>query len=156
MVKIETKFANGSISFRVADRLVKLSKSTIDDLMDLIKPGRVVRGEMVSVFAHFWFNSVELIAGPNSEQKTLWNSTPRWEHCPYLFLDEFIHILGLLHEKDLTALADFARGVMFQNSVAYRNWHTQQEEAGYFNRETHSKVATSVVSPEEWEGLKER
>ena len=148
-IRVETRFANGSISFRVADRLVKLSKSTIDDLMGLIRPGQFVRGDMVSVFAHYWFNSVELIAGPGNEQKEQWGSKPRWEHTPYLFLPEFIRILGLLHDKDLGALADFARGVEFRNSLAYRNWHRQQEAGGGAYPE-RGDIETTIASPEQW------
>ena len=155
-VKIETKFSNGSISFKmIDDRLVKLTKSTIDDLMDLIQPGQIVRGDMVSVFANYWFNSVELVSGPNSEQREQWNSEPRWKHEPYIDLWEFILILGVLHEKDLGLLADFTKGTMFQNSLAYRNWHQWNERGGgYVNPERHSQESTTFVSPETWEAMK--
>ena len=107
-VEIQTRFENGSISFKCNGRLVKLGAGVVADMMDLIKPGQRVAGEMVSVFVHFWKSSRELICGPNGEQRRLWDDTPRWEHKPYLYADEFILIQGLLHERDLTALANFS------------------------------------------------
>jgi len=155
-ISIETKFANGSISFKMTDdRLVKLTKSTIDDLMDLIQPGQFVRGDAVGIFIRYYLDSPECVAGPDGVQKQEWDSKPRWEHVPYLWADEFISIIGLLHGKDLGLLADFAREVQWRNSLAYRSWHQQNERGGgYVNPEAHSTVETTVVSPEQWEAMK--
>jgi hypothetical protein len=155
-ITVETRFQNGSISFRMSDdRLVKLSKTTIDDLMNLIRPGQVVRGDWVSIAANFWFNSVELITGPGGEQREQWDSEERWKHRPFVSLRETIQILGLLHSKDLTSLADFANEVDFRNSLAYRSWHRQQQGSGspYVSR---NMTSTTVVSEREFEEMKER
>ena len=77
--------------------------------MGLIREGQTVRGDMVSVFVRYWLDSNEWIAGPGNEQKQEWDNSERWTHTPYLWAHEFISILGLLHNKDLSALADFER-----------------------------------------------
>ena len=155
-IEVETKFANGSISFKmIDDRLVKLTKSTIDDIMDLIAPGQYVRGDMVGVFIRYYLDSAECIAGPDGVQKEEWDSKPRWQHRPYLWPDEFIQLVGLLHDKDLTLLADFAKEVQWRNGLAYRSWHRQNQGGGYYDPEKNSKVETTIVDPETWEEMKQ-
>lgn len=119
------------------------------------KLGQVVRGEMVSVFAHYWFNSIELVAGPGNEQKEQWNTTELWEHRPYTTLSETIQVLAALHGKDLGRLADFAEGTEFRNCLAYRNWHSAREPGGFFNPD-RSMTETTIVSQEAWEAMKQR
>jgi len=154
-VKIKTRFENGSITFNMGDgRLVKLSENTISDLLDLIQPGQFVRGDMVGVFIRYYLDSPECIAGPGNEQRELWDRLPRWEHTPYLWPDEFINIIGLLHDKDLSLLADFAKEVQWRNSLAYRSWHRQNQGGGYYDPERHSTESTVVVDKETWEAMK--
>jgi hypothetical protein len=126
-IRIETRFNNGAISFRMSDnRLIKLSKSTLDDMMRLVKPGRIIRGEAAGVFTHFWLNSVELIAGPDHVQREEWESEPVERHGPYIWASEFVMILGLLTERDLTAIANFVAETQWRNAVAYRDFMRQR------------------------------
>jgi hypothetical protein len=142
-VGIETKFANGSISFRVNGRLVKLSKSTIDDMMNLIKPDQRVAGGMVSVFVRFWLDSQELVADYENCQWEQWDATPRWEHNPYLTLAEFIAVLAVLHDRDLTDMVRDAGGVQWRNATIYQSWQAQHPPTFYYGDK--NPVCTTIV-----------
>jgi hypothetical protein len=142
-VGIETKFANGSISFRVNGRLVKLSKSTIDDMMNLIKPDQRVAGGMVSVFVRFWLDSQELVAGYENCQWEQWDTTPRWEHNPYLTLAEFMAVLAVLHDRDLTDMVRDAGGVQWRNATIYQSWQAQHPPTFYYGDK--NPVCTTIV-----------
>jgi len=155
-VKIETRFNNGSISFRIGNKLVKLTAGTLGDLKELIKPNAPVRQGAMDIFTRYWRGSVELVRGPNGEQLEQWNSEPRWKHQPYVSLSELCGILGILYGKDLSAFAAFAKDIDFRICRAYIDWNLSHQEGGFYNQDTHSKESTVVVDKETWERMKEQ
>jgi hypothetical protein len=153
-VEIQTRFENGSISFRMADdRLVKLTKGTISSLMGLIRERGPVRSGALDIWVRYWRGSVELVRGPNGEMLSEWDSQPRWKHQPYISLSELCEILGLLTGRDLTAYRDFTAGVDFRTCKAYIDWNLSNQESDFYNPDRHSKIATTVVDQEAWERM---
>jgi len=154
-IRIETKFSNGSVSFRmIDDRLVKLSKSTIDDLVSLVA-GRLVGGDSVFMFQQLYLNSNELVCGPNNEQKQVWSETAMWEHTPYLYLHEVIAITGLLTERDFSALSNFTVGCEWRQASAYWAFRRQfLSEPSPLWFKDRNMTCTTIVSQEEFEAMK--
>lgn len=158
-IRIETKFSNGSVSFRMGgadDRLCKLSKSTIDDLVNMVE-GRTLGGDAVYLFQQLYLNSNELICGPNNEMKELWASEPMWKHEPYTYLHEVITMTGVLTERDFSALANFTVGCEWRHASPYWSWRRQNlsDPSPYWFRD-RNMTATVLVSPEEFEAMKQR
>jgi hypothetical protein len=144
MVKVETEFQNGSKSFRLADkRLVKLSKGTLADLMNLIQPDQRVERGRFHVFYWHWRNTPELVAGYENCQWETWDATPRTQHRPYLTLAEFIAVLAVPHDRDLSDLVRDAGGVQWRNATIYQSWQAQHPPTFYYGDK--NPVCTTIV-----------
>lgn len=159
MGKIVKRFENGSVNVELdSGRKIKLTQNKVEDLRDLLggrDPERLAL-DNVGGWKMYWQDSEYFLMGPDGEAKREWAKSPEGRHLhdPWLTLAEFVEILGVVNDVDLSEFVDFVRGSRHhEGSRIWHRWHLLHQERTTYRMPAPPKGALRLIDKETGEEI---